>query len=346
MKPLSLRKEDDNLERLDIFLSNELADYTRSKIQKWIKSGLVNVDGQVASSKTKLRGGETIEIAVDEPDPPKLVAEDIPLDVVYEDDDIIVINKAAGMVVHPGAGNQSGTLVNALLFRVPGISSALSRPRLREDRPSGGNPSSDRPGIVHRIDKDTSGLIVCAKNDAAQEILSKAFKDREVKKNYIAFCVGGFKEDQFDLKTGHARHPKDRKRYSTRIPLEVNPDRWVNPEALERQKEKRDVKVAHSRFKVLWTKDGLSKLEVDLLTGRTHQIRAHLADINHPLIGDKLYGGDKALERLKKTPLVVAAKNLTRHALHSSQLEFKHPTTHEEMQFEAPLPADLRNIEI
>lgn len=336
MITLSLQKNDDYPERLDIFLASELSDYTRSRIQKWIKSGAVSVNGEVASAKLKVSGGEKIEISVDDPDPPKLAAENIPLDVIFEDSDIIVINKPAGMVVHPGSGNYTGTLVNALLYHVPSITHSHGGLECE---------NSDRPGIVHRLDKETSGLIVCAKNESAQEKLSQAFKDRKVKKTYLAFCVGGFKDEYFDLKTGHARHSKDRKRYSTKIPLEVNPERWINPEALERQREKRDVKVAHSRFHVLWTRDGISKVEVDLLTGRTHQIRAHLADINRPLVGDVLYGGDRAVERLKKAPLTTVAKELPRHGLHAYKLEFNHPITGEALSFQAALPDDLSQLD-
>jgi len=299
--------------RLDAYLASKLDDISRSRLKNWIESGFVLVNDKVILSPNhKIKSLDNIKINYPEPEPTELIPENIKLDIIFEDNDIVVINKPAGLVVHPGAGNYTGTLVHALIYHCPDL-------RVGD---------KERPGIVHRLDKDTSGVMICAKTSLAHERLSQSFKDRDTVKIYKAFCIGGFKEHEFELKTGHRRHSVNRKKYTTKLAV---PD--SQSESL--------VRMAHSKFKVLHTKDNLSELEVQILTGRTHQIRAHLADINKPIIGDVLYGGDKALERQKVTPLITQAKKLTRHALHAESLRIKHPTTNEVMTFVADLPEDL-----
>jgi len=297
--------------RLDVFLAEAHPHHSRSRWRSLLDEGRVVVDGAVARASYKLRGGE--RIVVDEPAtaPATLEAEDIALEILFEDAHLLVVNKPAGLVVHPGAGNPNGTLVNALLHHVP-------------DLAVGG---MERPGIVHRLDKDTSGLMVCAKNDEAQRRLSAAFKSREVDKTYLAICLGRPKETAFELITGHRRHPTDRKRYTTRL---EPPD-----------EETSGVRLAHSRFRVVMSAGGASLVEVELLTGRTHQIRAHLADRGHPLVADALYGGGDPAGRVKPGPVADALSRLTRQALHAARLAFNHPLTGEALQFEAPLPDDL-----
>jgi 23S rRNA pseudouridine1911/1915/1917 synthase len=236
--------------------------------------------------------------------------------MLFEDDDLVVIDKAAGMAVHPGAGIASGTIANAVLFRARG---ALSI-------------SGDvRPGIVHRLDKDTSGCLVVAKNDATHQALSRAFAERRVEKRYTAFCLGK-PADPLELVTGHRRADGDRRRFTTKVPP---------PDARDRAGS---VRVAHTRARVLVTRDGASELDVELLTGRTHQIRAHLADIGHPLLQDELYGGAHAEKRLRAGPVRDAVTQLARQALHARTLSFTHPRTNTTLAFTAPLPVELARI--
>ena len=229
-----------------------------------IDDGLVLVDGARQKRSFRLRGDE--EIVVDVPPPAKtvLVAEDIPLDILYEDDDVIAINKAPGLVVHPGAGHYTGTLVHALLHHVPAL----------------GTGDLARPGIVHRLDRFTSGAMVCAKNDVAHAALSAAFAERSVSKRYVAFTFGTPKERTFELITGHKRHATDRTRFTTKC------------EPPGEDGATRTTRLAHSRFTVVCSARSVAEVEVDLVTGRSHQIRAHLADIGHALVADDLYGGN------------------------------------------------------
>lgn len=301
-------------ERLDAFLASSLPAHSRSRLKALIDQREVSVDGRVAKAAHKLRGGERVVVRVPPPATCELIPQPLPLDVRYEDDELLVLVKPAGLVVHPGAGNPDQTLANALKARLP-------------DVVVGGVL---RPGIVHRLDKDTSGLMVCAKTEFAHRELSAAFKERRVDKVYAAFCLGRPKQDVFERFTGHHRDAKDRKRFTTRLPAPV--------------REGEGIRRAHSCFVLRRSAQGVSELEVTLLTGRTHQIRAHLADIGHPLLQDELYGGGDAERRLATGPVREAVAKLLRHALHAERLAFAHPLTRARLSFEAALPADLEAV--
>jgi len=301
--------------RIDVFLATALPNLSRSRIQSLLLNGHITEQEKTFDPAYKIKGNETLIVNLPDPKPSHLEAQDLPLSILYEDTDIIVINKPAGMVVHPGAGNNKNTLVNALLFRFPGFNVG----------------DVQRPGLVHRLDKETSGVMVCARNNEAHLFLSKSFKSREVQKTYRAFCFGNFKEHKFELKTGHKRHPIHRKRFTTKL---KPPSKDLDPTN----------RLAHSQFEVLQTKPGISELKVKLLTGRTHQIRAHLADIGHPLVKDALYGGLKISNKIVDLPILNAIKSLNRHALHAESLSFTHPKTHKPVTFTAPLPEDLLTL--
>lgn len=277
--------------RLDSFIAENSA-LTRSAAQRLIDGGSVLVDGKIKKAKYAVRAGETITVDLPEPEPSELIAEDIPLDIVYQDADICVVNKPAGMVVHPAPGNPSGTLVNALMFQLGDLS---------------GVGGEIRPGIVHRIDKDTSGLLVVAKNDAAHAFLADQLKTHSVARTYIALCEGNIREDEGTVNAPIARHRTDRKKMA------------VVPGGRE----------AITHFKVLERFGELTLLEVELETGRTHQIRVHMASINHPLVGDPVYGHAKN------------SLGFTGQALHAARLRLTHPRTGEKMEFTAPLPANF-----
>jgi 23S rRNA pseudouridine1911/1915/1917 synthase len=302
-------------QRLDAWLAELSPELSRSRLKSLIDEGRVLVDGQPSRASRKIAGGELVVV-----DPPAasasaLLAQELPLDVLYQDDRLIVVNKPAGLVVHPGAGNPSGTLANALRFLVP---TAVV----------GGE---ERPGIVHRLDKDTSGVMVCALDDEAHRLLSAAFKAREVDKRYLAFCIGRPRKEDFELITGHRRHDRERRRFTTKL---------APPE-----EEGRGLRRAASRYRLLRSLDGVAELEVELFTGRTHQIRAQLADIGHPLVKDELYGGGNADKRVAPGIVREAVTQLKRHGLHAWTLAFEHPGTKQRLRFEAPLPEDLARLE-
>ena len=307
--------------RLDSWLTAHVDGASRSRLASLIDEGHVLVDDvAVGKASFKLRGGERVILHEPAPVPTTLVPQDVPLVVVYDDDDLCVIDKPPGLVVHPGAGHPDGTIANGLLFRFPQLSIGGER----------------RPGIVHRLDKDTSGLLVVAKNDQAMRGLARLFHDREVDKRYLAMCLGTptrtptSTEASFELVTGHQRSHADRRRYSTKLPA---PNVDGGP-----------VRRAHSRFTVRETRDSVAVVDVELLTGRTHQIRAHLADLGHPLLQDTLYGGNHAEKRIKNGAVHDAVVRLKRHALHAASLRFEHPRTGERLRFESPLPADLQAV--
>ena len=301
--------------RVDAFLAGALP-LSRSRIQALLEDGHALVDGARARSNTRLRGGERVTVREPAPTPVDLVPEDLPLAVLFEDDDILIIDKAAGMAVHPGAGIPSGTVANAVRFRCP-------------EAAIGGEL---RPGIVHRLDKDTSGVLVIAKNDEALRALAAAFAERRVEKRYRAYCLGRPREDRFDLVTGHRRADNDRRRFTTR----------VDPPATG---DSASVRIAHSRFEVVASSDGVTALDVTLFTGRTHQIRAHLADIGHPLLQDALYGGAHAEKRVRAGRVREGVAALGRQALHASTISLTHPRTGTQLRFSAPLPPDLARID-
>jgi 23S rRNA pseudouridine1911/1915/1917 synthase len=298
---ITAQPEHDGL-RLDRVLANEIPGYSRSQIQRLIDDGHVTLPRvKVVKPNTQVREGDEITIALPAPVAAEPDAEEIPLEILFQDAAIVVVNKPAGMVVHPGAGHERGTLVNALLHHVSDLS---------------GIGGELRPGIVHRLDKGTSGVMVVAKSDAAHQELARQFHDREVEKEYVALVWGLVQQrKRIDIPIG--RDPVHREKISTRA---------------------RRARSAVTR--VTWARHvpGVSLLRVAIHTGRTHQIRVHLNAIGHPIVGDSLYGG---VHRRVPHPLR-AVLRLTRPFLHAERLAFTHPTTGERMRFAAPLPPDLR----
>ena len=298
--------------RLDRFVATHCPDLSRTRVQELIASGLVLIDGKAASKGSlHLRGGQKISVEVTERPPIVAEAESIPLDVLYEDDDVMAINKAAGMTVHAGAGNVSGTLVNALLGRGQSLSQA--------DDPL-------RPGIVHRLDKETSGVILVAKNDAAHAKLGEAFRQRAIKKTYIALVRGALAEKSGRIELAIGRDPIHRTRMTTER-KSWHGGTIANP------------REARTDWKALAKLGNTTLVEVRLHTGRTHQIRVHFSALKHPVVGDTLYGAAGEL-RLGKLTL----PKLGRNFLHAAKLGFAQPRTGAWIEVRAVLPAELRNF--
>lgn len=284
--------------RLDVFLSETQNEITRSHIQKLIESECATVNGKPGKSSYRLRLGDHVCLQVPDPVPLDLEAEDIPLDIIFEDEYLLAVDKPAGMTVHPAPGNLRGTLVNAVLFHCKDLK---------------GIGGVERPGIVHRLDKDTSGLIVVAKTEAAHRSLAAQFKERTVRKTYLALARGVVKESKGTMTGAIGRHRTERKKMS------------VHPEG---------GREAETRFEVIRRFEKFTYLRLSPKTGRTHQIRVHLAAMGHPVLGDELYGGRSA-SGLKKMP---------RHALHAHRLSLVHPHSGEALELESPLPADMSNF--
>lgn len=284
-------------ERLDVFLTRIEPALSRSHVQKLIREGEVTVGGKPRKANYKLRAGEGVCYTLPDPEPIAVEPEDLPLDILYEDADIIVVNKARGMVVHPAAGVTHGTLVNALLYHCKDLS---------------GINGAIRPGIVHRLDKDTSGVMVCAKNDAAHIDLAEQIRTKSAHRNYLAIVHGNIVPERGVIKGDIGRHPKDRKKM-----------------AIVRE----NGKPAVTHFRVLERFGPYTLVECRLETGRTHQIRVHMASIGHPVICDPKYGPKK------RAPFAIQGQ-----ALHSHTLVLTHPRTRERMTFTAPLPEDMENI--
>ena len=299
---------DDPPERLDVFIAGQVPDLTRSAVHRLIEANRVTVDELSPKPSLKLKGGERIVIDIPPPLPATPFAEDIPLDILYEDRDLIVLNKPSGMPVHPGAGNPGGTVVNALLAHCGDLS---------------GIGGEIRPGIVHRIDKDTTGVIVAAKNDRSHQGLSGQFREHTIKRVYVAFVYGVPGADRGRIESSIGRHPVDRKKMSG---------------AARRGKD------AVTHWKVVARFSQVSVLELRLETGRTHQIRVHLSEQGFPLLGDPVYGGSGRLSGLKDTKLQTLVRKLGRQALHARVLGFLHPGTGEYLEFSAPLPEDMGRI--
>jgi len=294
--------------RLDAFVAGQLRDTSRTRIQRAIEDGDVLVNEHTAKSSYRVRAGDRVEIDLPEPPPVELRPEPIPLDVVYEDDDLVVVDKPAGLVVHPGAGQEAGTLANALVYHFNRLSGSAGR---------------IRPGIVHRIDKETSGLLVVAKNDVAHEKLSEQFHDREVFKLYVALVYGRVSDarGEIEARLGRSRHNRTRM-------------------AVLRGGAGR---AAHTVFEAADRYAEFTLLKVQIKTGRTHQIRVHLAHIGHPVVGDAVYGGGR--ENAVRDPLVKREiRGLGRHFLHSAQLAFAHPRSGHRLEFSSPLPPELRHL--
>lgn len=297
-------------ERLDRYLTEQLPEKSRSQIRKLIDEERVTVDGAAVRAAFKLRGGEEVQVTIPDALPVETLPQDIPLDILYEDRDLIVINKPPGMVVHPAAGHDSGTLVNALLHHcrdLSGISGEL------------------RPGIVHRLDKDTSGVMVAAKNDAAHQGLGRQFKAHSIARRYVALVCALVPDDTGTVDRPIGRHPVHRKKMS----------------AAGRSGRRA---VTHWRVLRRYDRDGLSLVELALETGRTHQIRVHLSETGMPILGDPVYSRPARLNALPDTELRRLAGELGRQALHARLLGFTHPGSGEYLQFEAPMPDDIQGI--
>lgn len=292
-------------ERLDRFVSSHCPELSRSRVQELIDSGLVLVDGHAAKSSRKLRGGERITVEAQPRPPLRAEPEAIPLSILFEDDDIILVNKPAGMTVHAGAGNSRGTLVNALLGRGQSLST--------------GNDML-RPGIVHRLDRETSGIIAVAKNDFAHARLAEAFRTRAVSKTYVALVHGRFETDHGSIRLAISRDTKNRKRMTAR-----------KTSATGRSRE------ARTDWRALAEIGGTTLVEIQLHTGRTHQIRVHFSAMKHPVVGDTLYGAPAQI-RVGKSTLPAPGRQF----LHAARLGFAHPRTGEAVEARAILPPDLR----
>jgi 23S rRNA pseudouridine1911/1915/1917 synthase len=308
--------------RLDACLA-ELEDVaalgvSRSRLKALIEAGNVHVEGAIVRrAATKLRGGERVQLTLPTSAPVELIAEDLPLTVVYDDDDLCVIDKPAGLVVHPGAGHPQGTLANALAYRFAGLSISGER----------------RPGIVHRLDKDTSGLLVVAKNDVTLHALQAQFIARTIEKRYVAISLGAPSTIgvSLELRTGHRRADGDRRRFTTKDPP-------PGPGSSS------TIRLAHTVVTTRAVRDQVAVVDVVIHTGRTHQIRAHLKDRGHPLVQDALYGGGHAERRLPPGAVREAVARLRRHALHACALSLTHPRSGERLHFTSALPDDLQAI--
>ncbi|ADY28398.1 RluA family pseudouridine synthase [Cellulophaga lytica] len=301
--------------RIDKFLMNFIENATRSQIQKAAKDGHIWVNNVLVKQNYKVKAGDDIRVMFSHPPYEFLLQpEDIPLDIVYEDDVLLVVNKPAGMVVHPGHGNYSGTLINALLHHC------------KVDLP---NNSSDRPGLVHRIDKDTSGLLVVAKTEAAMTFLSKQFFDKTSEREYVAIVWGNVEADEGTIEGHLGRHPKNR------LQMHVFPEGDQGKEAI-------------THYKVLERLGYVTVISCKLETGRTHQIRVHMKHIGHTLFNDERYGGERILKGTTFTKYKQFVENafkiLPRQALHAKTLGFVHPVTKELMQFNTEIPEDMASV--
>ena len=290
MEPILLRADRDG-ERADQFIARLVPELTRSAAQRLLEEGAVTLAGRPVKKNYKTAPGDVLAVALPEPEPVDAVPQDIPLDVVYEDGDVIVVNKPVGMVVHPAAGHPDGTLVNALLYHcgesLSGINGAL------------------RPGIVHRIDRDTSGLLIAAKNDFAHQALAEQLQDHSLYREYEAVCVGTLREDAGTVDAPIGRHPVERKKMVV---------------------DRKNGRAAVTHWQVLERYPGYTHIRCRLETGRTHQIRVHMASIGHPLLGDTVYGAKKPVP------------GLAGQCLHARRLSFIHPRTGERVTVECPLP--------
>ncbi|WP_315168583.1 RluA family pseudouridine synthase [Metaclostridioides mangenotii] len=284
-------------ERLDVYISEKFQDFSRSAVQKIIKNQKVKVNGKIEKPRYTVKLGDRIEVEIPTSTKIEIVPQDIPLNIVYEDEDLLIVNKEQGMVVHPGAGNYENTLVNALLFHTDGKLSTI-------------NEDDTRPGIVHRIDKDTSGLLMVAKNDKSHIFLADQLKEHSIKREYQFICYGVVDEDHITVDRPIGRNPKDRLKMAV----------------VEGGKN------AITHFEVIDRFDKFTHMKARLETGRTHQIRVHANYIKHPLLGDSVYGHKK--EKIK----------LNGQVLHAKKLGFVHPTTREYMEFDSELPEYFREL--
>ena len=289
-------EESDINKRIDVFLAKNLESFSRSYIQDLIKKGKAAIGGKSIKANYRLRNGDNVVLNIPKPEPLEILPENIPLDILYEDNDVILVNKPKGMVVHPAAGHYSGTLVNALLYHC-------------KDNLSGINGVL-RPGIVHRIDMDTTGVIIACKNDNAHQNIAKQLAEHSITRRYVAIVNGNLKEDEGVVDAPIARAKNDRKKMAV----------------------DKDGKTAVTHYKVLERLKNYTYIECVLETGRTHQIRVHMSYINHPLLGDEIYSGKKESMKLQG------------QCLHAMVLGFIHPTTNEYMEFKAPIPEYFNEI--
>jgi 23S rRNA pseudouridine1911/1915/1917 synthase len=298
----------DHGKRLDLFLTEHLPAQSRSQIQRYIRDGYILLNAAQAKGGTKVREGDRISGQIPTPKASEILPEELPITFIYQDEHIMVVDKPAGMAVHPAGRVTSGTLVNALLFHVrdlQGVGGVL------------------RPGIVHRLDKGTSGVMVVAKNDKAHEALVRQFKGREVKKIYLALVYARVEGEAGVISSPMGRHPTDRKRFSLRT---------------------QQPKEALTQWQVKERFAGITYVQISPKTGRTHQIRVHMSSIGHPLVGDPLYTKKRWLDQIENLYLKERIKALGRQALHASHIAFRHPATGEPMEFTAPMPADMEEI--
>ena len=286
-----LVEENDAGKRIDSFLAECIDDITRNAVQRLIEDSNVSINGKVPSKNYKLKTGDTITVVIPDPKLPEARPENIPIEIIYEDDDLLVVNKPKGMVVHPAPGNYEGTLVNALLYycgdRLSGINGVL------------------RPGIIHRIDKDTSGLLIVAKNDNSHRLLAEQIKEHSFTRKYRAVVYGNLKDDEGTVNAPIGRHPADRKKMTVTL---------------------KNSREAVTHYKVLKRYQGFTYVELTLETGRTHQIRVHMSSIGHPVAGDPVYGPKKVIT------------SLGGQCLHALYISFVHPVTGETLSFSSELP--------
>ena len=292
--------------RLDRCLAELNPGWTRSRVRKLIDDGHVQLNNVLAKPSSKVHAGDGVVVDEPPPRPLEVEGEDIPLDVIHEDQDLLLINKPAGLVIHPAAGNPSGTLVNALLHYCQDLS---------------GIGGVERPGIVHRLDKDTSGIMVVAKSDRAHLALSIAFRRHTIRKTYLAVCYGTPKTADGVVDAPIDRHPRNRREMAV----------------------VREGRPARTLYKVEQEYEGTSMVSCHPVTGRTHQIRVHMAHIGHAIVGDPLYAG-RQWRNLEDSRVQAACRSFPRQALHARRIAFEHPVTKEDVEFEAPLPPDLEEL--
>lgn len=297
--------ENDAGARLDAYLAAQIDGWSRARLQRLIELGDVLVNSKLAKASYKVSAGDEVEVELTPAPASNFTPENIPLEIVYEDDHLVVVNKPAGLVVHPAAGVHSGTLANALAYHFQQLSHA----------------GSIRPGIVHRLDKDTSGLLVVAKTESGHEDLADQFRAREVFKSYVALVYGVVKQESGRIEQPIARDPRNRTRMA------------IVPGG----------RGALSLYKTRRSYNSFTLLDVELKTGRTHQIRVHLSWLKHPVVGDELYGGGRD-NNVQDVQLRAHIRKLKRQFLHAEKLGFRHPHTSEQMQFVAPLPAELTGL--
>lgn len=284
-------------QRIDRYLTEMLPEQSRSFFQKLIRDGFVMVNHMIVKVNYRLKTGDVIEIDIPDAVPTEIVPENIPLDILYEDDDLLIVNKPKGMVVHPAVGHSTGTLVNAIMYHCQGNLSGIN--------------GEIRPGIVHRIDKDTTGSLIICKNDEAHRNIAEQIKEHSVTRRYVGVVAGTFSEESGTVEGAIGRHPNDRKR------MTIN---------------EKNGKPAVTHYRVLQTLKGASFMEFELETGRTHQIRVHMASISHPLLGDTVYGNSKNPYKLQG------------QALHARTIGFIHPTTGEYIEVSAPIPEYMTEL--